>query len=409
MNKQVLNHSTFTGLILISGADAPGVTQSLFETLSPFSVSILDMEQVVIRGRLILTSLIKLDPAHADGIEDDLLQLGGRLGLDVAIDFTDSHAIEIGNQPSSDQALQLVLLAQDLRPTAIARVAAVINAHYGNVERFRRTAAYPLTAIEFDITIPKESSPRDLQRDLADLALTEGIDLAIEAGGLNRRSKRIVLLDMDSTFIQQEVIDLLAEEAGVGVKVKEITESAMRGELDFKESLERRTELLAGLSEKAIVDIRGRITLTPGARTLVRTLHRLGHKVGIVSGGFTNVIEPLVNEMKVDFFRANTLEVKDGKLTGKIVGAIVDRAAKATFLSEFAQNEGVPLSQTIAVGDGANDLDMLKAAGLGIAFNAKPAVKAQADSSINTPYLDAILYLMGIPREEIEAADRSDS
>ena len=409
MNKQVLNHSTFTGLILISGADAPGVTQSLFETLSPFSVSILDMEQVVIRGRLILTSLIKLDPAHADGIEDDLLELGGQLGLDVAIDFTDSHAIEIGNQPSSDQALQLVLLAQDLRPTAIARVAAVINAHHGNVERFRRTAAYPLTAIEFDITIPKESSARDLQRDLADLALTEGIDLAIEAGGLNRRSKRIVLLDMDSTFIQQEVIDLLAEEAGVGVKVKEITESAMRGELDFKESLERRTELLAGLSEKAIVDIRGRITLTPGARTLVRTLHRLGHKVGIVSGGFTNVIEPLVNEMKVDFFRANTLEVKDGKLTGKIVGAIVDRAAKATFLSEFAQNEGVPLSQTIAVGDGANDLDMLKAAGLGIAFNAKPAVKAQADSSINTPYLDAILYLMGIPREEIEAADRSDS
>ncbi len=409
MNKQVLNHSTFTGLILISGADAPGVTQSLFETLSPFSVSILDMEQVVIRGRLILTSLIKLDPAHADGIEDDLLELGGQLGLDVAIDFTDSHAIEIGNQPSSDQALQLVLLAQDLRPTAIARVAAVINAHHGNVERFRRTAAYPLTAIEFDITIPKESSPRDLQRDLADLALTEGIDLAIEAGGLNRRSKRIVLLDMDSTFIQQEVIDLLAEEAGVGVKVKEITESAMRGELDFKESLERRTELLAGLSEKAIVDIRRRITLTPGARTLVRTLHRLGHKVGIVSGGFTNVIEPLVNEMKVDFFRANTLEVKDGKLTGQIVGAIVDRAAKATFLSEFAQNEGVPLSQTIAVGDGANDLDMLKAAGLGIAFNAKPAVKAQADSSINTPYLDAILYLMGIPREEIEAADRSDS
>ena len=367
------------------------------------------MEQVVIRGRLILTSLIKLDPAHADGIEDDLLELGGQLGLDVAIDFTDSQAIEIGNQPSSNQALQLVLLAQDLRPTAIARVAAVINAHHGNVERFRRTAAYPLTAIEFDITIPKESSARDLQRDLADLALTEGIDLAIEAGGLNRRSKRIVLLDMDSTFIQQEVIDLLAEEAGVGVKVKEITESAMRGELDFKESLERRTELLAGLSEKAIVDIRGRITLTPGARTLVRTLHRLGHKVGIVSGGFTNVIEPLVNEMKVDFFRANTLEVKDGKLTGKIVGAIVDRAAKATFLSEFAQNEGVPLSQTIAVGDGANDLDMLKAAGLGIAFNAKPAVKAQADSSINTPYLDAILYLMGIPREEIEAADRSDS
>ena len=180
----------------------------------------------------------------------------------------------------------------------------------------------------------------------------------------------------------------------------------MRGELDFAQSLEARTALLAGLTEESLISIRKRITLTPGARTLVRTLHRLGHKVGIVSGGFTNVIEPLVLEMGLDFFRANTLEVIDGKLTGKITGAIVDRAAKADFLEEFARSEGVPLSQTIAVGDGANDLDMLKAAGLGIAFNAKPAVKAEADTSINTPYLDAILYLMGIPREEIEAADR---
>jgi phosphoserine phosphatase len=212
---------------------------------------------------------------------------------------------------------------------------------------------------------------------------------------------------MDSTFIQQEVIDLLAEDFGVGDQVKDITESAMRGELDFQESLNARTALLAGLSETAISEIRSRITLTPGARTLVRTLHRLGHKVGIVSGGFTNVIQPIINEMELDFFRANTLEVVDGRLTGKIIGPIVDRAAKARYLKEFAESEGVPLSQTIAVGDGANDLDMLKAAGLGIAFNAKPAVKAQADSSLNIPYLDAILYLMGIPREEIEAADRA--
>jgi len=404
MSEEVLHHPTFTGLILLSGVDAPGVTQSLFETLSPFSITILDMEQVVIRGRLILTALISLDPAHSDGIEDDLVQLGVRLGLDVAIDFSDVK--NFSSPTAHEQALQLVVLSKALKPKAIAQIAAVINQHQGNVDRFRRTAAYPVTAIEFDLSIPASSSVDSLKQDLAHLALNEGIDLAIEAGGLTRRSKRIVLLDMDSTFIQQEVIDLLAENAGVGDKVKEITESAMRGELDFQASLNARTALLAGLSETAISDIRSRITLTPGARTLVRTLHRLGHKVGIVSGGFTNVIEPLVREMELDFFKANTLEIVDGKLTGKIVGPIVDRAAKARFLQEFAESENVPLSQSIAVGDGANDLDMLKAAGLGIAFNAKPAVKAQADSSLNIPYLDAILYLMGIPREEIEAADR---
>ncbi len=406
MNREVLRHPTFTGLVLISGADAPGVTQSLFETLSPFAIVVLDMEQVVIRGRLILTALLALDPAHSDGLEDDLLALGAKLGLDVAVDFTD---IERERETEIDStALQLVILAKELKPQAIAKVAAVINSHSGNVERFRRTAAYPVTAIEFDVSLPLNKSVQDLQRDLADLALTEGIDLAIEAGGLTRRSKRIVLLDMDSTFIQQEVIDLLAEDAGVGPEVKEITERAMRGELDFAQSLEARTALLSGLSEESVVKARSRITLTPGARTLVRTLHRLGHKVGIVSGGFTNVIEPLIVEMGLDFFRANTLEVVDGKLSGKLTGAIVDRAAKANFLIEFAASEGVPLSQTIAVGDGANDLDMLKAAGLGIAFNAKPSVKAEADTSLNTPYLDAILYLMGIPREEIEAADQTE-
>jgi phosphoserine phosphatase len=403
MNTEVLPDPTFTALILLSGADAPGVTQSLFEALSPFALTVLDMEQVVIRGRLILTVLIQLDPAHADGVEDDLLALGERLKLDVAIDFTDI----VRDPRVSEQALQLVILAKELRPISVARVSAVIASHQGNVERFRRTASFPITAIEFDVSLPADQSAKDLQRDLADLALNEGIDLAIEAGGLMRRSKRIVMLDMDSTFIQQEVIDLLAEEAGVGAEVKKITESAMRGDLDFQQSLEARTALLAGLAEAAVISTRSKITLTPGARTLVRTLHRLGHKVGIVSGGFTNVIAPLMDEMSVDFFRANTLEVRDGKLTGKIVGAIVDRAAKAKFLAEFAEKEGVPLSQTIAVGDGANDLDMLKAAGLGIAFNAKPAVKAEADSSINTPYLDGILYLMGIPRDEIEAADRS--
>jgi phosphoserine phosphatase len=202
------------------------------------------------------------------------------------------------------------------------------------------------------------------------------------------------------------VIDLIAEKFGVGAKVVAITDRAMRGEIDFSTSLKERVALLAGADISILNEVKNEITLTPGARTLIRTLHRLGHKVGVVSGGFLDVIEPLLNELNIDYYRANKLEVKEGKLTGAITGAIIDREAKANALRDFADKEGVGLAQTIAIGDGANDLGMLEIAGLGIAFNAKPAVRAAADSSINSPYLDSVLYLMGITRDEIESADR---
>jgi phosphoserine phosphatase len=211
---------------------------------------------------------------------------------------------------------------------------------------------------------------------------------------------------MDSTLIQEEVIDLIAEKFGVGDKVVAITDRAMRGEIDFSTSLKERVALLAGADISILNEVKDEIALTPGARTLIRTLHRLGHKVGVVSGGFLDVIEPLLNELNIDYYRANKLEVKEGKLTGAITGAIIDREAKANALRDFADKEGVGLAQTIAIGDGANDLGMLEIAGLGIAFNAKPAVRAAADSSINSPYLDSVLYLMGITRDEIESADR---
>jgi phosphoserine phosphatase len=240
---------------------------------------------------------------------------------------------------------------------------------------------------------------------LAAIARANEIDIAVEQSGLTRRAKRIVLLDMDSTLIKEEVIDLLASKAGVGEEVSEITARAMAGELDFKQSLQERVGLLAGVSEEVLGQVAKEITLSPGARTLVRTLHRLGHKVGVVSGGFLDVIEPTLKELGIDFYQANRLEIEDGKLSGKLLGQIIDREAKATALREFAAAEGVALSQTIAIGDGANDLGMLEVAGLGIAFNAKPAVRDAADSTINFPYLDAVLYLMGITREEIEKAD----
>lgn len=398
MSQEKFQH---TGLILVSGIDAPGVTQALFATLEPFAITILDIEQVVIRGRLILTALITLDPAHATAIERDLLEKTDQLGLDLAIDFTDESKKDINGSN-----LHIVALSQKLLPSGIAALATKIAEQGGNIDRIHRTAAYPLTAIEFEVTLQStESSLKIIQRELAEIARTNEIDIAVEQSGLSRRAKRIVLLDMDSTLIQQEVIDLIAAKYGVGDQVAEITESAMRGELDFAASLSARVALLTGADVAILDEVKAEITLTPGARTLIRTLHRLGHKVGVVSGGFLNVIEPLLKELDIDFYRANTLESSGAKLTGKLTGPIIDRAAKADALREFAAKEGVALSQTIAIGDGANDLGMLEIAGLGIAFNAKPAVQAAADSSITSPYLDSVLYLMGITRKEIENAD----
>ena len=402
MKKLTPEKPAFTGLILLSGVDAPGVTEALFSTLAPFSAKVLDIEQVVIRGRLILTTLIGLDPAHASAIETDLMSTAERLGLDLAIDFSSTLDTD-GNSLSN---LHIVVLSSDMKPIAISAIATKIAANNGNIDRIRRTASYPLTAIEFEVSF--SNSNIDLQVIRGELALTareHDVDIAVELGGLTRRAKRIVLLDMDSTLIQQEVIDLLALKAGVGDKVSQITEKAMRGELDFAQSLSQRVGLLAYSSQEILQQVASEITLTPGARTLVRTLHRLGHKVGVVSGGFLDVIEPLLKELEIDYYQANKLEIANGKLTGNLTGKIVDRQAKADSLKEFAKQEGVALSQTIAIGDGANDLGMLEVAGLGIAFNAKPAVRAAAESSISSPYLDAVLYLMGITREEIEKAD----
>ena len=398
MNQENFQH---TGLILISGIDKPGVTQALFETLQPFSVKVLDIEQVVIRGRLILTTLISLDPAHAQAIEKDLIDTTSQLGLDLAIDFTEEAKAD-----SKGSNLHIVALAQELRPAGIAAITAKIAERNGNIDRIRKTASYPLTAIEFEVTLAQsEEGLKIIQGELATIAQLNEIDIAVEQSGLARRAKRIVLLDMDSTLIREEVIDLIATKHNVGTEVASITERAMNGEIDFATSLAARVSLLSGAKTEILEAVKEEITLTPGARTLIRTLHRLGHKVGVVSGGFLDVIEPLLKELGIDFYRANKLEIVDGRLTGKIIGPIIDRGAKAMALREFAAKEGVSLAQTIAIGDGANDLGMLEIAGLGIAFNAKPAVRAAASSSINSPYLDSVLYLMGITREEIESAD----
>jgi phosphoserine phosphatase len=237
---------------------------------------------------------------------------------------------------------------------------------------------------------------------LTTVAKSSGLDLAVQRAGLHRRSKHLVVMDADSTLLQDEVIDLLADECGCAGEVSKITELAMAGQIDFAESLRRRVALLEGLPATVLDDVRAKLRLTPGARTLLRTLRRLGYVPAVVSGGFVEVLAPLMDELDVQYLEANRLEIVNGKLTGRVVGEIVDRAGKARALQRFADEVGVPLEQTVAVGDGANDIDMLSVAGLGIAFNAKPVVREHADAALSVPYLDAVLYFLGISREEIE-------
>ena len=386
----------FTGLILLSGVDKPGITETLFQTLSPFAVNILDIEQVVIRGRVILTVLISCAPAHAAAIESDLEECATKLGVDIASAFEISGATDIDVKKS---LLHVVILAQELRPSAINAVANAIAINDGNIERIHRTASYPVTAIEFTVSGVEKSK---LRAELARVGIENSIDIAISPGGLMRWAKKLVVMDVDSTLIQQEVIELLGARAGKGAEIAAITESAMRGELDFADSLRARVALLTGLPEAVLTEVQSEISLTPGARTLVRTLHKLGHHLALVSGGFEPVIAPLMTELGIKHMRANNLEIVDGKLTGALSGPIIDRAGKAAALREFAALHSIALEQTIAIGDGANDLDMITLAGMGIAFNAKPAVKAAADSSVSAPYLDSVLYLLGITREEVE-------
>ena len=260
-------------------------------------------------------------------------------------------------------------------------------------------ASYPVDCYEL---VVQGRSQAELREDLATVAKQWGLDLAVQRAGLHRRAKHLVVMDADSTLLQDEVIDLLADACGCVEEVSKITDAAMSGEIDFAESLRRRVALLAGLPESVIDDVRAKLRLTPGARTLLRTLHRLGYVPAVVSGGFVEVLAPLMAELHVDYLEANRLEIRDGVLTGKLAAPIVDRAGKARALERFAQEVGVPLEQTVAVGDGANDIDMISVAGLGIAFNAKPVVQEHADTALSVPYLDAVLYFLGISREEIE-------
>jgi len=272
----------------------------------------------------------------------------------------------------------------------------------GNIDSIKRMARYPVTAIELLVSgIPTDA----LRTALVTETRQQNVDVAVQEVSLLRRGARLIVMDVDSTLVQGEVIEMLAAYAGCEPEVARVTEAAMRGELDFEESLRSRVALLKGLDASALDKVYDGIVFSPGARTMVRTLKRLGYRFAMVSGGFSQVTDRIAADLGFDFARANELEIVDGKLTGRIVGDVVDRAGKASSLRAFAAELGVPEKSVIAIGDGANDLDMLNAAGLGIAYNAKPVVQEAADTAVNVPYLDTIMYLLGISREEVEAAD----
>lgn len=391
-----------TLLVKIFGKDRPGITAGLFDVLAAFGVDVVDIEQVVTRGRMVLCALVTV-PA-GPGAEGEL-----RATVHSWSESIKMQAEIISgtgdNRPRGEGRSHVTVLGHPLTAESTAAIAARITATGGNIDRIFRLAKYPVTAVEFAVS---GADPLALRSALATEAAARGVDVAVVAAGLHRRAQRLVVMDVDSTVIQDEVIELFAAHAGCEAEVAEVTAAAMRGELDFEQSLHARVALLAGLDESVADKVRAEVRLTKGARTLIRTLKRLGYQVGIVSGGFTQVTDDLKDRLGLDFAAANTLEVVDGKFTGRVTGPIVDRAGKARLLRSFAEQAGVPLSQTVAIGDGANDLDMLNAAGLGVAFNAKPVVRQAADTAVNVPFLDTVLYLLGITREEVEAADALD-
>lgn len=387
-----------TLLAILSGRDRPGVTASIFDSLARTPCEVLDIQQIVVRGRLVLAFLLGVTADQVGDTRAVLHADAARLGMEIET----VPGASVQRKDPDRRRIHVTMMAERLRPGAVAELARRMAARGWNIDRIRRIASYPVTAVVFE---GSGEDIADLRRDLSEASKSLGVDVAVQHAGLDRRGQRLVVMDVDSTLIQDEVIDLLAQEAGVLDDVSAITERAMRGEIDFAESLTQRVALLRGLPESALATTAKRIRLTPGARTLCRTLGRLGFRVCLVSGGFADIIEPLAGELGVDGLRANALEIEDGLLTGRVLGDIVDRHGKRAALEDFARQFGIPLSRTIAIGDGANDLDMLDAAGLGIAFNAKPVVRAAADTSVNAPYLDSVLFLLGITREEIEEAD----
>lgn len=396
-NERVTEQNALTNAVITTtGPDKPGVSAAFFRVLSSHDVELMDVEQDLFAGRIALAAYVTIPRDKLEKVGDGLRNTLSIYKQHVTVNERD------GAKSRARSTHAVVVLGRRITAEHISSIGQTLANYDINIDRIRGISDYPVTGIELYVSVPDKTD--GIRKELSMLSSQLGVDIAFERAGLSRRAKQLICFDCDSTLITGEVIEMLAAYAGKEAEVAEVTERAMRGELDFEESLRERVATLAGLDASVIDSTAAALKLTPGVRTTIRTLKKMGYRVAVVSGGFIQVLEGLAKDLDLDYVRANTLEIVDGKLTGRVTGKVVDRKAKEEFLREFADDAGLDMSQTVAVGDGANDIDMITAAGLGIAFNAKPALREVADASINHPYMDEILHILGIPREEVEGA-----
>ncbi|XXF79165.1 phosphoserine phosphatase SerB [Myxococcaceae bacterium GXIMD 01537] len=381
-------------LVTVTGPHVPGITARLTGLLADAGAALLDIEQVVVRGQLILGLLVR--PAPGSELVPALVPAARELGVEL-----DVRPVEPAPQGAEPSRHVVTVMGRGVGARELNAVSACLADHGASIERITRLAEAQLAPVELHVALPREREPEALKRALLELSMASSFDIALQPEGLYRRAKRMVVMDMDSTLIRIEVIDELARAAGVGEQVAKITERAMQGEMDYDESLRQRVGLLKGLDAGVLQRIAENLPLTEGAETLVRVLKHLGYRTAVISGGFSVAAEALKTRLGIDHAFSNVLEVVDGTLTGRTLGPIVNAARKAELLEQLAQAEGMVLEQVIAVGDGANDLLMLERAGLGIAFRAKPRLRAAADTSISAGGLDTILFLLGLTEREL--------
>lgn len=386
-------------VITVNGPDAQGIVSSFTSILSENEVRIVDIEQIVIHNLILLSMLLDLRQSKGGQISllKDLLLEAKRLNvdLDFKVASRDDHL-----QYDNNFLYAITCLGENITADVLARISRATYSENVNIERITQLSQGELSCVEMIVNTDKSLNVRDMTRKLLSISSESGVDIAVQKENIFRRSKRLVVMDMDSTLIQVEVIDELAKAAGKGDEVSAITRKAMNGEISFNESLDKRVQLLAGLDEDALEKIYNNIPFTPGAKKFIKILKKIGYKTAVISGGFTFFTDRLKKELGLDYAFANNLEIKDGKITGKVTGRIINGEFKAKILEDIANKEEITLDQVVAIGDGANDLLMLDKAGLGIAFNAHKAVREKADYNISQKNLDSIIYLLGISEKE---------
>jgi phosphoserine phosphatase len=386
-------------LISVSGQDRPGITAGLTHLISAMDANLLDIEQVVTHSLLSLSMIVSLnsDRSHRDLLKE-LLFKAHELGVHLTFQVLEEEGLK---KQANKQTYVITCLGDEVNAKVIARLSAILFEEGINIEKIGKLTQDKLNCLEMIINAEKTIHPREMTKKLLQLNAEFGVDIAVQKESLFRRSKRLIVMDMDSTLVQMEGIDELAKEAGVGPRVAQITERAMNGELNFKEALRERVRLLKGLPEETLQKVYDRIPFTPGAKELIRVLQKMGYKTAVLSGGFNYFTDRLKKELNLDYAYSNQLEIIGGKLTGEVLGDIVDGTRKGELTEEITAKEGLSLDQVIAIGDGANDLLMIGKAGLGIAFNAKPKVREAAQYSITRKNLDSILYLLGISDRDL--------